>query len=256
MKAIIIGCGGVGSWLAHSMAKLIEPKNILLVDGDTLEEKNLDRQLFSMEDIGRNKAEALADLLKCDCVPSWYSMTTMRHEPMDYLFGCVDNHPARNSILRACDFNECCAILGANETLSAEAYFYNPDWQGTPLDPRVYYPEIVKVTDNDPRNGAVNVNCTGEEQEKNRQLVTANFMAAALMQHLFVAYAIEGPQLDENGRKHLPCRLSTTLSRMTLTKIMEQQNGTERSNNTTSDADSGANSGGTSAGNSQGNQND
>lgn len=212
MKAIIVGCGGVGSFLVPAMAKLLKPENIILVDGDKLEAKNMDRQLFNEEHIGRFKAEALGEKYGCHSVNEWYSMELMAHDPEDWLMGCVDNHPARAAVLAACDFNKCSAIFGANETLSAEAYLYKPDWRASKLDPRVYYPEIIKVTTGDPRAGAIG--CTGEAQEENRQLVTANFMAAALMQHLFVAHALEGPRLKEYAIKSLPHRLGSSLSRL------------------------------------------
>ena len=59
-KHYIIGCGGVGSWLAPSLCLLRSPQEVILVDGDTLETKNLNRQLFTPEQVGSNKAEALA----------------------------------------------------------------------------------------------------------------------------------------------------------------------------------------------------
>lgn len=212
MKACIIGCGGVGSWLAASMVKLIGPDKVVLIDGDTLERKNLDRQLFSESDIGRNKAEALAELYKCGHQPHWYTSSLMEHDPSDWLIGAVDNWPARSSIISMCDYHGCSAIFGANEVHSAEAYLYHSEWKATPRDPRTYYKEFTEVTTGDPRAQAVG--CTGEAQEANRQLVTANFMAAALIQHLFVAHAIEGEKLDETGRAHLPFKLTSTLSRL------------------------------------------
>lgn len=202
MKAYVIGAGGVGSWIAPSLIKLIGATNVILVDGDTLEERNLDRQLFTRDQLGRNKAEALAELYGCECIAGWYSSTTTEHHRSDVLLGVVDNHPARASILSACDHYGCMAILAANEVHSAEAYVYRKEWQNTNLDPRVYYPDIVKVTDGDPRAQAAG--CTGEAQQQNRQLVSSNFNAAALAQHLFVNWVMEAPKLEPEARKHLP----------------------------------------------------
>mgnify|MGYP000856154200 CR=1 FL=1 len=61
---------------------------------------------------------------------------------------------------------------------SAEAYYYRRRWKGTARDPRVYYPEINQDRSGDPR--ATSIGCTGEVQNQNRQLVSANLMAAAL----------------------------------------------------------------------------
>ena len=67
---VVIGCGGTGSWLIPKLVKTMndlkrkdllcpEPK-LILVDGDTVEPKNLIRQNFIETDIGSNKAEAMA----------------------------------------------------------------------------------------------------------------------------------------------------------------------------------------------------
>ncbi len=220
MDTYIIGCGGVGSWLAASISRLHGKERTKLVDGDTLEEKNLDRQLFSSMDIGRNKAEALGQLYGCEYLPQFYSMGVIEHQNWDWLLVGVDNNPARKAVLEACDYYGCSAIFGANETHSSEAYVYKPEWRGKPkLDPRLYYPQILTVSDNDPRAAAIG--CTGKAQEQTPQLVSANFMAAALMQQLYVGWAMEGPTLSESARMALPHRAEATLSRISYTQTKE-----------------------------------
>lgn len=55
----IIGCGATGSWVALQLAKLgIE--NVFLYDFDVVEIHNLPNQYFGLDDIGKNKAEALS----------------------------------------------------------------------------------------------------------------------------------------------------------------------------------------------------
>lgn len=207
----IIGCGGVGSWLAAAMVRLSEPENVTLVDGDTLEEKNLDRQLFNAEEIGQNKAEALARRYGCRANGNWYDGTTYTHRRHDILMCCADNNTARFEALKACDLNGCCAIIGANETHSSEAYFYTPIWSGTANDPRVYYPEIVTDKTNNPAQRGIG--CTGEAQAQNRQLVTANFMAAAMMGHLYVVWAMESRRVSREVQRFMPHRLHQNLTR-------------------------------------------
>jgi len=61
-RYLIIGAGGIGSHLAQPLGRMLEysdtePAAIIIVDGDTYEEKNRARQSF--KDIG-NKAEILA----------------------------------------------------------------------------------------------------------------------------------------------------------------------------------------------------
>lgn len=211
----IIGCGGVGSWLSEAMARLCQDpkKHLVLVDGDKLEQKNLDRQLFSEDVIGRNKAEALGEKLGCVGEGEWFTPYLFPHNVSDWLMVCVDNNPARRAALMACDMFGCKAIIAANEVHSSEAYIYCPDWRGHPtLDPRVTYsPEIEADHSGNPE--AASIGCTGEAQVANRQLVTANFMAAALAAHLFVVWAMESRKVKPETLKHLPFRLSQNLTR-------------------------------------------
>src|SRR5437868_5430231 len=169
----IIGCGGVGSAIVPSLCLLKSPKDLVLVDGDTIEEKNLNRQMFDRKDLGSNKAKALADRYKCGWLGEWFSRGKIRHSRSDWLFCLVDNNPARLDALEVCDEVGCQAIFAANETHSSEAYYYRRAWQDTERDPRVYYPEINTDRSGDPRAAAIG--CTGEAQERNRQLVSANF---------------------------------------------------------------------------------
>ena len=216
----IIGAGGGGSWLCPTVCMLVGFRNVTVLDGDTLEEKNLNRQLYKAEDIGNNKAEALCCLYGCAAIPKFYYTGLLNLDPRDWLLVCVDNMPARKSALESCDHFGCRSIFAANETNSAEAYLYLPEWKDTPLDPRVYYPEINTDVQGDPRAAAMG--CTGEAQEVTRQLVSSNFMSAALVQHLYVAWAIEAPKLDEEARQHLPFKLVANLSKLESYKVKGQ----------------------------------
>lgn len=215
----VIGCGGVGSWLTASLCRLADPEQVMAIDGDTLEEKNLDRQLFTSADIGRNKAQALSMRYGCGYFAEFYNLGVLSHDPADWLIGVVDNNPARASILAAADRYQCPAIFAANETTSAEAYLYLPGWKDTQLDPRVMYPEIGTDKANDPQAEAIG--CTGAAQRENRQLVSANFMAAALAQHLFVLWGMKVPQMKLPGIETLPHKLVSNLSRLESFEIGE-----------------------------------
>ena len=59
----IIGCGSVGSTLAENLARCGVTK-MTLYDFDTVEPHNIVNQMFRQKDIGRNKAEALKDILE------------------------------------------------------------------------------------------------------------------------------------------------------------------------------------------------
>ncbi len=55
----IIGCGGVGCFTAELVSRA-GAKSITLVDGETVEESNLHRQLYSEKDLNKPKASTLA----------------------------------------------------------------------------------------------------------------------------------------------------------------------------------------------------
>lgn len=211
MKTYVIGAGGVGSWLVPALRKLEPERTIAVVDGDVLEEKNLDRQLFNYQDIGVNKAQALSAKYGCEAWETWYYHGLVSHYTSDLIHVCADNHAARSEAIKACDFEGCSAIISCNETTSAEAFYYRSEWKGTPMDPRVYYPEIESDRSGDPRAAAMG--CVEAAAAGNTQLVSANLMAAALALHLHVVWRMYEPTMESQAKQHLPHRLSQTLSR-------------------------------------------
>jgi ThiF family len=229
----IIGCGGVGSWLTPSLTLLTSPEQITLIDADILEEKNLDRQLFKPEDIGKSKVEALAERYGCHFMHEWFSEGLREFREDDWLIVCVDNHMARKAALNVCDRYGTLAIFAANETSSSEAYFYQREWRGTPLDPRVYFPDILTDKSNDPRARAIG--CTGEAQKENPQLVTSNSMAASLAGHLFALWHLHAPTVKPQIIPCLPYRLVCNRTGMETHKIKDKLKGQENERRTGTD---------------------
>jgi len=207
----VIGCGGVGSWLVPALTRMVKHSEITVIDGDKLEEKNIDRQLFDELDIGRFKSESMAEMYGVGHMVTWYAAGLFEHYKDDWLFVCVDNHVARSAALAACDMSGCAAIIAANETHSSEAYIYRPDWKGSLMDPRVYYPEIETDKSGDPQ--ARGAGCTGEAARANPQLVTANMMAASLMMHLYVIWGISYRKLDRETRPYLPHKIFQNMTK-------------------------------------------
>jgi molybdopterin/thiamine biosynthesis adenylyltransferase len=213
----IIGCGGVGSAIVPSFTLLVSPQEVTLIDGDRIELKNLDRQMFDAAQIGMNKAQALAARYHCRFMAQWFARGKLRLERNDWLLVLVDNHAARREALEVCDDTGCQAIVAANETHSAEAYYYRRSWKGTERDPRVYYPEINTDRSGDPR--AASIGCTGAAQQENRQLVSANLMAAALAGHLYVLWRLKAPRLERETVASLPHRLAANMTRLETHRI-------------------------------------
>lgn len=114
-RFVLIGCGGTGSWLAPSIARIGcelrdqgKQVEIVFADPDTVEEGNIPRQNFCRAELGENKARALAGRytaawgIEIDILPvrfeaegpwrrGWYNGTTV-------LVGCVDNAAGRRAI--------------------------------------------------------------------------------------------------------------------------------------------------------------
>lgn len=59
---VVIGCGGVGSWVAYLLA-LAGANRIYLVDHDRVETTNLNRCPFKPEHVGRYKVEVIGSLI-------------------------------------------------------------------------------------------------------------------------------------------------------------------------------------------------
>lgn len=195
MRHIVIGCGGVGSWLVPKLIRLEPPDSILLMDGDAFEEKNLDRQLFSREFVGTNKAAAMSGLHGTRALLEYFTAGSMRLSQDDLLWCCADNHAARRNVLDACDLYGCQAILGANEKTESEAYFYKREWGGGPNDPRVIYPDMLTDNSGDPTRPE---SCAELANSGQTQTVLANGLAADFMLHLYWSWFRE--KIDEEFR--------------------------------------------------------
>jgi hypothetical protein len=51
-------------------------------------------------------------------------------------------------------------------------------------------------------------------QERNRQLVSANLMAAALAEHLYVLWSMKAPRMDRETVELLPHKFVANLSKL------------------------------------------
>ena len=163
---------------------------VVLIDGDTIERRNLERQLFSMRDLGHNKAQALGSRMRvqgmdvevfpeflregCD---AWNSL--MERDATLCLYCCPDNHPARMACLKLADERwidgrKTIVAISGNEEFTADASVYLPQWKDTQDDYRVRYPETVAATSGDPLHPP----CTGEAVAAQPQRALANALAA------------------------------------------------------------------------------
>lgn len=213
---LIIGAGGVGSWLIHPLAATFRDSSITIMDGDILEEKNLDRQRFNQDQVGKNKAEALVELYP------WANLKAIPHYfhgdenvgDYSHILGCADNNEARLAILNSCDCFSKDAVIGANEYFDSQAYYYKYSWCGGRLDPRVKYPDLLQIRGDSP------INCTGEAQMSTPQLCLANFNAAGMMLRLLWTWIMAAPKATKLD--NYPFELRSSIYNNTQFKVGEK----------------------------------
>jgi len=239
----IVGCGGVGGWVIHALVKTLTKRDtLILIDKDVLEEKNIDRQLFKTDDIGQTKASAMHNLLvdearcKIEFVEEYINIDNPDvlegANPRSWIIVGADNHPARAAALHFSDKLGSSCIIAANEYEDAEAYMYKPEWKDGPLDPRIYYPELLTETEGDPLRPP----CTGEILESAPQLAIANMCAASYAMWLLWFWR-EKAQIfeeeDDDIKGTVPIKVNSTAGRLrawSLKEMKEAQDGNSNSN--------------------------
>ena len=114
LKSItIVGLGGTGSQVARIVGRIVydmqrnrrHAPDILLIDPDKVEEKNVGRQLFAPCDVGQYKAEIVGKRLNyaLGLATRWIpdAVDAKRHFDRygsNIVISCVDNHLARREI--------------------------------------------------------------------------------------------------------------------------------------------------------------
>lgn len=207
-RVIIVGIGGIGSWLSEGIAKMLEFKNpgsmMILVDGDEFEPKNQERQSF--KNLG-NKAEVKASELA-----PYYPKTFIAPKPQwivesfsdpeveetetaitansllregDIVFAVVDNFAARKILFDAGrNFENIDIITGGNDDqLLATSYHYQRrDGVDITDHPSEYYDDYINPPD---RNPAL-LSCQEMAQlEGGTQLIATNVTVAAILMGRF-----------------------------------------------------------------------
>lgn len=91
-KVCIVGCGGLGGHIIEMLARL-GVGHLVIVDGDTFHESNLNRQLFSREDnIGESKAKESAKLvgrINSNIKVDYHHLYMSKNNAEELLAGCL-----------------------------------------------------------------------------------------------------------------------------------------------------------------------
>jgi hypothetical protein len=97
-KVAVVGCGGIGSWVALDLA-LVGTRELLLIDPDALEATNLNRTPYYLKQVGCLKVTALAELIanrRPECLVITYPFCLQEVQgllpiDLDYFIDCTDN---------------------------------------------------------------------------------------------------------------------------------------------------------------------
>lgn len=109
--AAIVGCGGLGGYIAEELARLGVGR-LVLIDGDRLEGSNLNRQIMATElNIGQWKVEAARERLQSvnsevqvDIVKEWFKEEKGAEifREIDIVFDALDSIATRVELERVC----------------------------------------------------------------------------------------------------------------------------------------------------------
>jgi molybdopterin/thiamine biosynthesis adenylyltransferase len=181
-KAAIVGCGGIAVNLAPGLSRLMD---VVLIDGDKYEPKNVTRQFPAMHSAA-NKAETLALMLRPNTtmgitsIPEFIKdsmiLNDSRFEGVDLIIGCVDNNSSRLILMDLADEMDATCILAGNEHEDGEAHCFIPGVHN-PLE-HFEFPEGERTP----------WGCnTDEVIEKYPQTPLANIMAASAVFHILLS---------------------------------------------------------------------
>lgn len=125
-KVMVIGMGGVGSYAAEALARA-GLGNLILIDGDVVEESNINRQLVALHStIGMNKTDVMSERVK-DINPFINVKTIhefiephkvgeiLKNETVDVVIDCIDSLSPKISLLKECKKQKvkCVSVMGA-----------------------------------------------------------------------------------------------------------------------------------------------
>lgn len=137
----IIGAGGTGTYFLKEFSRYIagnkemreKISSMKIFDGDIVEQKNLARQCFIEDDIGRNKAAVMAEVLNetfdlyyesHGCFLNDLSQLSKRYDEIPVIISCVDNHGCRLLLEKYFENQETCIYFdSANEFDTGEVVY-------------------------------------------------------------------------------------------------------------------------------------
>lgn len=213
-QVLIIGAGGTGSFLIPAITRYLFSQkykgNIIIADGDSYSESNIERQLFNSSFINKNKADyqrsvtvshipaltdqvtAITEYLSKDDIYSIINEGTI-------IINCVDNRAARKHVEDRCNqLNDVVHICCGNEEVTGQVQIHIRS-NGQDLTDSIYEDA---PTFNDGDDDRAEMSCEEiSELEGGGQIISANMLAASLALNSFIQCVAE-----EFGENYFPCR--------------------------------------------------
>lgn len=220
MRVVVVGVGGVGGWLCRGLAAMLEAGDpgsmLMLVDGDTFEEKNIDRQDFN--DFGYKtvvRANELQPKYPNTLVvpqPFWVVEHTEEWpeeegglvganvllEEGDVLFATVDNHATRKILFEAAmKLDNVDVFTGGNDEdyFGSTFHYQRRDGADTIDSPFDYHPEMLEPADKNPGEMSCEERAS---QPSGTQLLATNMTVSALLLGRFHKTVLKG-EPDESA---------------------------------------------------------
>lgn len=111
-NATVVGCGGVGYYVAINLA-LLGTKRISLIDPDVFEESNMNRLPITEDDLGRYKVEVIRDKLLSirpnldvfilpDSITNEFNLHLLKNT---FVFICTDSLESQQVVFQYCKKN-------------------------------------------------------------------------------------------------------------------------------------------------------
>jgi len=211
---MIVGCGGIGSYVAPNIVRMISnhtssrmrATKIIFADPDIVEQKNITRQNFSNADVGKNKAQALADRYSAVFgVPIYAHKEKVAAASIRNIAGyefnrvividCVDNVAFRYQLNQHLvntqnDYHLFCWLSVGNTETDGQIVLYDPSSQlrKTPFTefPHVFNTEAFESE----KLQEERRNC-GENVVSNPQSLAINIMGATLVSNMMYELVYE-----------------------------------------------------------------
>ncbi len=213
IQAILVGCGGTGSHIAQSLARIaahvqqagLPSLQLVFVDGDTIEAKNVGRQLFSPAEVGRNKAQSLAQRFsvalgqRISAIPEMLSHTILgdlrRRDAITILIGAVDTAEARQLLHDGLEYGaaqlwldcgneesagQVCVGSSVDSTAIRQAFTIAGLCSALPA-PSLQYPDLLKAV---PKK-VEREDCAARQEDNIQSLMVNQMMAAIAAEYLY-----------------------------------------------------------------------